>query len=169
MDVEQLVLRRLRHRGPRGAGGGNSGSGDLWHPASLFRLPAPGVRGGETRSAGEEPRSRFVAMVKFSPRLGFRWAWTAEGGGRLARSELRACRPPPPPRASLLLGARGAVRAPEQRQAARAPARAPLPAASPPGLPKSPPVGASVASASAGATYPGQRLLLVQRALGLQR
>lgn len=126
--------------------------------------------GGETRSAREEPRWSFVAVAKFAPRLGFRWAWTAACGGLLARSELRAYRPPPPPPgASLLLGARGAVRAPERRQAARAPARAPPPAASPPGLPKSPPVGASVACASAGATYPGQRLLLVQRALGLQR
>lgn len=125
---------------------------------------------GETRSAREEPRWSFVAVAKFAPRLGFRWAWTAECGGLLARSELRAYRPPPPPPGASLLWGREGLCELQSEARQRAPRLVPPPpAASPPGLPKSPPVGASVACASAGATYPGQRLLLVQRALGLQR
>ena len=127
---------------------------------------------GCAREGLGERHPSLAATAKCVPRPEFRRAWTATCGGRQARSELGAHARRSQPGASRLQGARGAARELQSKGRRRAPEPAILqPAAPPPppGLPKSPPVGASVARALAGATYPGQSLLLVQRALGLQR
>lgn len=160
-------------------GGPNRGSSGISGPRAP-RVPTPGlpervVLGGENRSAaprwvrgGAAPELCGHGRVRPPP--GFRRAWTAECAGRQARSELGAHAPASQPRASRLLGAQGATREFPSEGRRRAPGPAsPPPAAPRLGLTKSPPVGAPVARASAGATYPGQSLLLVQRALGLQR
>lgn len=120
-DNDRLALRQPHHGGPRGACGGNSGLRGPGTPAF-----SPGAaRTGSARRRDQIRRggapTELCGQAKFTPRLGFHWAGTAECGGHLARSELGAYEPPPPPGASRLLG----VRAPERRQAARAPARDP--------------------------------------------
>lgn len=157
--------------GPPGAPRG--GRRQLWAPGARdTRAPAPGRPQG--RCAGGRPDQRGGAPAEIGGRgqlapprssLG-----PGRGGGKATWRGLSSAHRVPA--AALRLAAsrgRGESRAPERRPAARARDRDPPAAPSQPSLPKSPPVGASVACASAGATYPGQGLLLVQRALGLQR
>lgn len=117
-DDDRLALRRPHHGGPAGPVEAAPGAG---HPAFSPGAPRTGSarRSDQIRRGGAPPE--LCGQAEFTPRRGFRWAGTAECGGHLARSELGAYEPPPLPGASRLLG----VRAPERRQAARAPARGP--------------------------------------------
>lgn len=115
-DVDRRVHGRPCRRRSRGVGGGSS---ELPGPRTP-RVPAPGCPRGQCAEEGpdprrrggpgEEPRRSSVVAAKFAPTPGFRRAWTAERGGRGARSELSVHAPSPGPAASRLLGAGRAAR-----------------------------------------------------------
>lgn len=168
---------RPSHRGP--GLGGAAGARPQRGPAGCTRERAkhrPALRGSRPGTFSAPPRavraltlSGLLATAKFI----LRRAWTAGSrGGGLVRAQcprsLHRFHPPPrtspPPPRSLKLEPRGLA---GDNSARGVPAvSAPRVAARPPEVA---PCRHAAGCAVAGATYPGQGLLLVQRALGLQR